>query len=178
MQAKPICFILAFVVLCTLATYAQEKKLPHLREYTNEERWQRAQFSVDVLLAAGIGYAKSLNHTADDFSLYCLKTFAPTWGKPDSVTPLQVLRGMRRNFLLYSDMRLEILDSLQNKVIGRFNRPYLARLFKDSPSFYGMTLNEYEGWWLAFYRRLCDYLHLMYEDKIEGEWITFTISKK
>jgi hypothetical protein len=178
MHARTICCFVLILIITVSMAMAQEKKLPQLREYTAEQRWERAQFCLDAVLAAAIGYAKSLNHTADDFSQYCVTAFGSSWGKPDSLSPIQVLRGMRRNFLLYSHMRLEIVDSLQNKVIGRFNRPYVARLFKNNPSFYGMTLDGYEGWWRTFYRRLCDYLHLKYEDKVEAEWVTFTISKK
>ena len=85
---------------------------------------------------------------------------------------------MRRNLLAFSDWKFELIDSLENKVIGKFSRPYLSRLFKDNDSFYGVTLDEYEAGFRAFNRGICEYLHLKYEDNIEGDWITFTISKK
>ena len=178
MQTRRIWFVVALLVLALTITSGQEKKLPLLPDFTTEQRWARAQDHIDVLFAAAVGYAKSVNHSADDFTQYCVKTFAPSWGKPDSVGPMRVFRGMRRNFLAEPNSKVELLDSLENKVIGRFNRSYVSRRFKDNASFYGITLDEYEGWLRGFHRGVCEYLHLKYEDKIEGEWVIFTISKK
>lgn len=178
METRHFLFIIALLVFAMTLVYGQEKRLPQLPEFTTEQRWARAQDHIDVLFAAAIGYAKSVNHSADDFTQYSIKTIAPSWGKPDSVSPMRVFRGMRRNFLAGPDSKVELLDSLENKVIGRFNRSHVSRRFKDNASFYGITLAEYEGWLRGFYRGVCEYLQLTYEDKIDSEWVIFTISKK
>jgi hypothetical protein len=85
---------------------------------------------------------------------------------------------MRRNLLAWSDWKCELIDSLANKVIGRFSRAYLSRLLRNTTSFYGVTSEEYQRGLRTFNRGICKYLHLNYEEKIEGDWVTFTISKK
>ncbi|MBM4169097.1 MAG: hypothetical protein FJ215_08070 [Ignavibacteria bacterium] len=178
MTPRTVLSLITFSLLTCSLLYCQSKKLPAFPEVSADDRWARAQNHADVFYVAGIGYAKSIGRTPNDFFRYCVKTFAPSWGKPDSVKPIQFLRGMQRSLLAFSDWKFELIDYREDRVTGRFSRPYVSRLFATNASFYGVTLDEYEAGLRTFHRGLCDYLHLKYEDKVERDWITFTISKK
>jgi hypothetical protein len=169
--------ILSLFLFCTEVASAQQKALPQLRQYTPEERWARLEQNFNTMTIGAIGYIKSLNRTSDDLAQYFVKVYAPTWGKPNSRSPMSVFRGMRYNFNSFPSARFELIDSLENKVTGRYERWY-APSFKDSATQYGVSLAEFEGLFRAFNRGVAEYLGLVYEDRVEGEWVNFSLTKK
>lgn len=171
-------FVFIATVLFTVGiASAQEKVLPQLRQFTPEQRWSRLSDNCDYLTFAAIAHAKSLNRTSDDMGQFFAKTFAPSWGKPNSGNPMSVFRGLRYNYIAYPAAKFELLDSLESKVAGRYNRWYLP-LFKDTPTQFGVSLDEFEGVWRAVNRGIAEYLGLAYEDHVQGEWVEFSLSKK
>ncbi len=128
-------------------------------------------------MIGAIGYAKSINQTSDDLAQYLVKVFAPSWGKPNSGRPMDVFRSMRYNMISIPTCTYDLIDSLENKVVGRYTRWY-AHAFKDNSSVYGVTLDEFERLIRAVHRGIAEYLGLRYEDGIEGEWINFSMTKK
>jgi hypothetical protein len=178
MRALITCVILVSLSLFpTEFAFGQEKALPQLRQFTVEQRWGRLEQNYNVALIGGIGYAKSINQTAADLAQYFVKAFAPGWGKPNSGRPMDVFRGMRYNMISLPNCKYELIDSLEEKVVGRYSRWYVPA-FKDNASLYGVSLDEFEGLIRAVQRGIAEYLGLRYEDRIEGDWVNFSMTKK
>jgi len=173
-----------FVTLMVLLSFAfgahfiaQQQTQTDMPTYTPEQRWARAASQITVSMVAAISYAKSMGQTAEQFGEYCVKLFAPGWGAPDSGT-LNIIRGVRRNFLMWTDSEFEITESSDKSVTARSNRPW-SRYFGDNETWYGVTLGEFESCLHVFNVRLAEHLGLGYKDEIKNGWLymTFSIEK-
>jgi hypothetical protein len=117
-----------------------------------------------------------MGQSAEQYGEYCAKLFAPGWGEPGSGT-LNIIRGVRRNFLMWTDSEFEITESSDVSVTARSNRPW-ARYFGDNKPWWDVTLEEFETCFRVFNVRLAEHLGLGYKDEIKDDWFYMTFSKK
>ena len=148
-----------------------QNELPDLSE---EDRWARASWLMDVSNIAAINYAKSNGDNVKDYGNYLGKLYAPGWS---AKTPWGMVRGMVRNNQTFPGFKVEILDQKENMVKFRMNRPYKAR-FGDDKEVYGVTIKEYEKLWSVFHNHLANHLGFNYNEKIKDDWRVITIRKK
>ncbi|UCE40404.1 MAG: hypothetical protein JSV17_13200 [Candidatus Aminicenantes bacterium] len=171
-------FIFFFLISLTLGAplTAQQQAETELPTYTPEQRWGRASSQFTVSFVAGISYAKSMGQTAEQYGEYLAKLFAPGWGEPGSGT-LNIIRGVRRNVLLWTNAEFEITEKSEVSVTGRLNRPW-ARYFGEDKTWYGVTLDEFEKCFSVFNHLLAEYLGLGYKEEIKEDWLYLTFSLK
>lgn len=165
---------LALAMLLPRPCAAQTTEWP---DYTPEQRWNRmAQMGVLGVVSA-IAYAKAQNADIEEFGKWWGDLFAPSWGQPGTSGPFEVMRGMRRNFLINPAAEFEILAQTENSVSARFNRPYVT-YFGESGTWYGVTLEEYERLNSMFFQRIAEYHGLAFDERREGERWVITFSRR
>jgi hypothetical protein len=153
---------------------AQEQEVPVLGEYSAEQRWGRASSQFTLSWVAAIAYAKSVGQSVKEYGEFCVETFAPSWGEPGSGS-VNIIRGMQRNFLLWTGAEFELVDASATSATGRLNTPW-STYFGDDRTWYGITQDEFESLFRIFNEGVADHLGLDYSDRVEGEWwyMTFT----
>jgi len=169
-----IIVLLAITVIAPLA--AQQQTQLELPEYTLEQRWARASSQLAVSWVVAISYAKSVGKTSEQYGDYCAKFFATSWGEPGSGST-KIIRGLRRNYLMFSDSEFEVIEFSEVSTTARFNRPWL-KYFGEDQKWFGVTLEEYEACFRVFNQRLAEYLDLEYKEKIKDNWLYLTVTKK
>jgi hypothetical protein len=166
--------LLAALVGGPAGATAQETPWP---EYTDAQRWSRMGTLGTLGSVAAMAYAKSQGATLDEFGKWWGDLFAPSWGEPGSYAPLQVMRGMRRNFLAWPGVEVEILNESDASVTARVTRPWVA-YFGDDQTWYGVTLDEYERLNSMFMRRIAEYHGLAFRERRDGERLVITFARR
>jgi hypothetical protein len=169
--------LLLVVVLIALAVQPTVVQTPQWPEYTQEQRWSRAALMSTLGAVSALAYAKARGTSLEQFGRWWGDMFAPSWGEPGSYGPFEVMRGMRRNFLCYPDMEVEILSQSESAVSARLNRPWVAH-FDDQRALYGVSLEEFDTLQSMFMRRVADYHGLAFEERREGERLIVTFSRR
>jgi hypothetical protein len=168
MRVALMAVVLLLFALPTVAHAQQENQFP---DYTDTERWDRASRLGVVSMAAAIRHAKDMDQPLDDFGRWWVDLFDDGWGEAGSYGPVQVMRGMRRNWLSFHGGEVEILESSDDEVTASFNRVYLD-IFGSDRTLYGVSVEEYERVFSLFNQGIADYHGLQYDDRIEGQdWI-------
>lgn len=170
--AKCPCLILLALAAASQPLRAQAVDLTDSR--TAEEKWTRSVYMIDYLMMSHIAYAKSLGQAPDQLAEWMIGYGSPTWGAPGSRTIASFVRGMFRNYNLYSNLEFEILSESESEVRGRMNSPYAVR-FGETGESNGVTLRDYQQLWCLFYEGIANYLGFNMTHEVGGEWITFTV---
>jgi len=170
-----VSLILLVLVIVNMPLIAQQQAQMDLPTYTLEQRWERASSQYMVRSVAGIAYAKAMGQSAEKYGEFCAELFAPGWGEPSSGS-VSIIRGVRRNMLLWSGAEFKITESSKTSMTGRANRPW-AKYFGEDHTWYGVTSDELETVLHVFNQRLANYLVLQYEDRIDGDWFYMTFSR-
>jgi hypothetical protein len=84
---------------------------------------------------------------------------------------------MRRNFLSWPGMEVEVLSQTETSVTARVNRPWIA-YFGDTGTWYGVTLEEFERLNSMFMGRIANYHGLAFEERRDGERLVLTFSRR
>ena len=174
MRAIAILVLTAAALAAPLLAYRQAAI--DLPTYTPEERWERASRLYTVSAAAGLAYAKSRGISPKEYGEFISKLMESSWGEPGSGS-VNIIRGVRRNLLIWPEAEFEVTNSSETSVSARINRPWVKH-FGEDKTLYGVSLDEYEEVSSVFNRGLAEYLGLQYEDEIEGDWLSMTFTQK
>ena len=172
-KIKILIVVIATVLVTSLG--AQQQAAQELPTYTTEQRWERASSQLTVILVAGIAYAKSIGQSPEEYGEFLGNLFAPGWGEPGSGS-VKIIRGVRRNYLMWPEAEFEITESTELSVTARTNRPW-AKYFGEDHTWYGVTLDEFDACLHVFNRQLAEYLGLQYQEQIKDGWLYITFSK-
>ena len=165
----PLVFLLCF-------TFGGQQTETELPTYTPEQCWERTSSQLTVSFVGAIAYAKSLEQSAEQYGEYLAKLFAPSWGEQGSGT-LNIIRGVHRNFMMWTESEFEIIESSDVSITARSNRPW-AKYFGENKTLYGVTLEEFETCFGVFNRLVAEYLGLGYKDEVKEGWLYMTFSIK
>lgn len=144
---------------------------------TTEQKLNRTLYLIDFAYVAFIAHAKSMGQTTEQLSEWMVGFAAPSWGAPGSATPASFVRGMFRNYNLYSDLQFEILSESASEIRGRMNSPYAAR-FGDAGESNGVKFIDFQRMMSLFYEGVADHLGFDMTHEIDGEWVTFTVKTR
>ena len=169
--------IIAFLPLLTTAVLAQDQnneKKP-LPELTLEQKWQRSNWLVDVMMITGINQAKSHGNTVKNWGEFMGELLAPGW--EGIKTPWDMLRAMYRNYQLTPGFEMQMIKESNDAVTFRFNRPYKSR-FGDSGEVYGVSVKEYEKGLEVFHTYVANHLGFNYSQRLDRDWNVISIRNK
>ena len=169
-----IIFLLPLLTNMVLAQEQNNEKKP-LPELTIEQKWQRSNWMVDVMMITGINQAKSNGNTVKYWGEFIGELFAPGW--EGIKTPWGMLRGMYRNYQLNPGFEMKMIKESNDAVTFRFNRPYKSR-FGDSGEAYGVSLKEYEKAMEVFHTYVANHLGFNYSQRLDGDWNVISIRNK
>ena len=165
------------LVVATLVAQPSAAQTPQWPDYTEEQRWSRMAQLGTLGMVAATAYAKEQGASLEEFGRWWGDLFAPGWGQPGSYGPFEVMRGMRRNFLSWPAIEIEVLSQSETSVSARVTRPWTA-YFGESGTWYGVTLEEYERLNSMFMRHIADYHGLAFEERRDGERLILTFSRR
>ena len=175
MRNKTIVGTILIIFLFSSTSIAQEKKQKvEAPQLTLEQKWQRAESNLTSTLIASIAYAKSLGKSSSHYGKYMGEMFATSWDGQFSVADF--IEAMHWNWQMWGDFQIEDLEESENfykaKVKG-VGEKYVTG-WTDS----GVTLNEYYDCWGQMMTQIAKSLGLEYEQKVEDDWIVFTVTEK
>ena len=142
-----------------------------------EQRHLRASWLSISGMVARIAYAKSLGQTAQDLGRFLGSLYAPSWTGPKG-QPAGLILGMHRNINAFVGGMVQVVEASDTTIRAKSTRPYVAAYFGDDLAAFGVTVAEYESMFEELNKAIANHLELDYEvEKIEGDWIEFTVSK-
>lgn len=153
----------------------QQAKTITFPSFTVEQNWARAVSLLNANIVAGFGYAKSRGVSAEDYGHWLGKTFAPGWGQASVGTAIRYARGIQNNLRAYPGVKVEVLSAADTAVTMRTSRPYVT-WFGTTSQLYGVNIAEYDTVISATTEEIAHYLGLRYQQRIDGDWLTMTIS--
>ena len=113
--------LMTFAILPLLTNVAisqeQNNEKRPLPELTIEQKWQRSNWLVDVMMVTGINQAKSNGNTVKYWGEFIGELFAPGW--EGVKTPWDMLRGMYRNYQLTPGFEMEMIKESNDAVTFR-----------------------------------------------------------
>jgi len=177
MRNKTIVGTILVVFIISGSIFAQEKEQKiELPQLTLEQKWDRAIYNLTSFWIAGIAYAKSQGKTAADFGKYVGELFAPEWEGAKGKGVQRFIQGMCWNWQIFKDFKMEILSesktSFEAKIKGFAEGAVKAW---TEP---GVTIEDYFRCYEQLMVAITDYLGLEYKQKVEGDWIYFTVTEK
>jgi hypothetical protein len=179
-NSKIIGTTITFLIL-SIFVVPQEKnagkiELPQLKI---EQKWHVARNNLTALSMAAIAFAKSLEKTPEDFGEFYAELTASTYeaGVKSAKEFVQAINVLGQIF--YSDRedyKIEILSESEASVEGRMSIPaaYPLKYWTDP----GVTVDEYLRYWGKLWAVTAEHCGMEYKQKLEGDWVHFTVSKK
>ena len=168
----PILLIISF----SIYALDNEQKL-NLRQFTPEQNWKRTVYNLTHFILGGIKYAKLKGETAEDYGKYLGEVHAQFWNK-DKGTPAYLVSGISGNFQMLNNSQIEILRESDKSISGRMNRAWDSWVKDAKSEEYGISVDEFNRFFEEKWKAIAAYLGLEYNQRIEGDWIYFTVNEK
>lgn len=149
----------------------QKIELPKL---TIEYKLCRSVINLVGAMIGGIAYAKSKGERPEDFAPFCTYTIAGSWWKDKDLS--YYVRKWYRIFSIDTDFKMEILSETESSVDVKMN--IFGARYIDTYAESGVTKEEYSRFLGAMLSGMAAYMDFAYEQKIEQDWIYFTVAKK
>jgi hypothetical protein len=167
-----VVFILSFSIL------AQEKKeqsieLPQLNLEQKLDRSVRNTISRDIV---SIAFAKSMGKTPEDYGKFIGGLTAFFWADIKGKGPVPFVQYWYRFLQTDRYSKMEILSVSKTSVKAKmtvYGETYIRALAD-----LGVTIDEYASYYGKYTEILADSLGLEYKQKLEGDWIVFTVTEK
>lgn len=93
------------------------------------------------------------------------------------MTPRGLFLGFHRNTMASPTAIVEVLAETENEITFRSHRSYLP-YFGERGIWYGVTIEEFEKVGMISSKAIAEHGGLQIEEKIDGMWQVFTVSKK
>jgi hypothetical protein len=169
-----VCIGLAFFIFSSF-TIPQEKPTQtiELPQKTLEYKVERGVINTLSWIYAGIVYAKSKGDTPEDFARYGLKAWGSYWEDLDIKAFIQ---KWHRIFSTDFHFKMEILNATDTSVEAKMT--IFARRCAETFAVSGVTEEEYIRFITTSISSMAGYLGWECKQKLEGEWLHFTVSEK
>jgi hypothetical protein len=155
--------------------YAQQIDLPELQA---DFRLQRVSWLTVSAWVGAIAYAKSVGTTPEELGRFWGGLYAQSWSGRRGQGPEGMIAGLYYNFASPADAEVEVLEASRDAIVARRNRPYRVDYFGDSGERLGVTVFEYEETVRVIAEMIAESLDLRYQERLMGDWIEFTISRR
>jgi hypothetical protein len=165
------------LLLCALAVPIQAQENYSLPSYTDADRWTRAATLQLAALVGQLAAQKADGMSATESGRAAAKTFGPPNGWNTSNTPMNLFRGMYRNWMSHPAQTCELIEANETLVRARCNRPYMS-YFGDDRTAYGVTLQEFEESGLGFSSGIAEAHGMTWEQQVDGADKLITIRKQ
>lgn len=151
---------------------------PELAKLSPEQRLLRmSQLTVSAWVGA-IAYAKAMGQTPEELAEFWGEMYAPGWEARKQQGPAGMLQAYHYNLASPALAVVDVMDVSRDSITARMNRPYITHYFGDDHEAYGVTVDEYERVVYIISQIIADHLDLKFEQRVEGDWIVFTIARK
>lgn len=168
-------FVVSLVLLFAgLQLLAQQAKID-IPQRTDQERWNRAAWFVDLGYVMLIAFGKSKGMTVEEIGDWLGKQYAPGWS--GNMTPQGLFLGFHRNIMVNPRAIVEVTAATENEITFRSHRAYVP-YFGEKGISYGVTVQEFEKVGMIINKAIADHAGVQIEEKIDGMWTIFTFSKK
>ncbi len=149
-----------------------------LAELSLEQRLLRmSQLTVSAWVGA-IECAKAMSQTPEELAEFWGEMYAPGWEGRRQQGPAGMLQAYHYNLASPALAVVEVIGGPGDSITARMNRPYITHYFGDDREAYGVTVDEYERVVQIISQIIADHLDLKFEQRVEGDWIVFTIARK
>ncbi|MCX6029174.1 MAG: hypothetical protein NT169_07700 [Chloroflexi bacterium] len=154
-----------------------DKKTIELPRLTLEQKWQTAEENLIYFVVSGIAFAKSMGKSPEDFGTFAgVIAVTPSWGKDEGKGPQALVAGISRNKQQFRDFQLEILSESETMVEAKmkgFGENDVRHWLEP-----GVTVDDYLRFFDRKWIAIADHLGLEYKQRVEGDWIVFTVTEK
>lgn len=175
MRNKAIAGMILVLFLFSGTIIAQEKKQKvEAPQLTVEQKWKRAMYNLTMIFIASIAYAKSQGKSPSHYGNYMGELFATSWEGVKGVT--EFIEAMHWNWQMWEDFQIEVLEESENFYKAKIKG--IGEKYVTKWSEAGVTLNEYYDCWEQLMMPITNYLGLEYKQKVEGDWMVFTVTEK
>lgn len=175
MRNKTIIGTILIIFLFSSTIIAQEKKQKvEVPQLTIEQKWKRAIYNATSILIASIAYAKSQGKSPSHCGKYMGELFATGWGEVNGVTGF--IEAMHWNWQMWEDFQIEVLEESENFYKAKIKG--IGEKYVTGWPEAGVTLNEYYNCMGQLMNQITKSLGLEYKQKVEGDWIVFTVKEK
>jgi hypothetical protein len=175
MKSKTIVGISLIVFIISSLGFSQEqtKHAIELPQKTLEYKVERGVINTLSWIYAGIAYAKSKGDTPEDFARYGLKAWGSYW---DDLDIKAFVQKWHRIFSTDFHFKMEILSATENSVEVKMT--IFAKRCAETFAVSGVTEEEYVRFICTSISSMAEYSGWDYKQKLEGEWLYFTVSEK
>ncbi len=175
MNTKNIVFICLGILVLSSATFPQEQReiSIELPQKTLEYKVERGVINTLSWIFAGIAYAKSKGDTPEDFARYGLNAWGSYWKDLDLEAFIQ---KWHRIFSTDFHFKMDILSATENSVEAKMT--IFARRCAETFAVSGVTEEEYVRFICSSISSMAEFLGWDYKQKIDGEWLYFTVSER
>lgn len=175
MKRKTSSLIVLSVFIFSSFLIAQENEMQkiELQQKTLEYKVERGVINTLSWIFAGIAYAKSKGETPEDFALYGVKSWGSYW---EDLNIREYMQKWHRIFSTDFHFKMDILKVTENSVEAKMT--IFARRCAKTFAVSGVTEDEYVRFICASVASMADFLGWNYEQKLEDEWLYFTVSEK
>jgi len=167
--------LVVFILSGTILAQEKEQRI-ELPQLTLEEKWGKAESNLIYFIVCGITYAKSKGESTEDFGTHAGNIAAPSWKKGKGKGPAYLVRGISRNKQQFKNFQMEILSETETTIKARM-KGFGNKYFIKRPD-RGVSEDEYIRFFEKKWVAIADYLGLEYKQKVEGDWIIFTVTEK
>lgn len=162
-----------FILFGVAFPQEQTKPTIELPQRTLEYKVERGVINTLSWIFAGIAYAKSKSETPEDFARYGLKSWGSYWKDLDIKGFIQ---KWHRIFSTDFHFKMEILNATEKS--AEVKMTIFARRCAETFSVSGVTEDEYVRFICATVASMAEYLGWDYQQRLEGEWLYFTVKEK
>jgi hypothetical protein len=163
--------IIAMFLFSGIMIAQEEQQKVKAPELTVEQKWKRALVNISAIFIAGMKYAKEQGKSPADFGKFLGEFAASSWGQIATVR--EFVEAMHWNWQVWDEFQIETLEESENFYKARMKGMGESRLGNS-----GITVEEYFDCWDQAIKQITDHLGLSYEQKLEGDWVVFTVTKK
>ncbi len=175
MRNKTIIGTILIIFLFSSTIIAQEKKQKvEAPQLTVEQKWKSAVSNLTAIFIANIAYAKTQGKSPSHYGKYMGELFATSWEGVKGVT--NFIEAMHWNWQIWADFQIEVLEESEDFYKAKIKGIGEKTVTEWSEA--GVTLTEYYDCWEQVMMSITNYLNLEYKQKVEGDWIVFTVKEK
>ncbi len=179
MKSKAIVWTILVVFVLSFSILAQEKEKQsiELPQLYLEQKLDRSVKNTTGREVVGIAYAKSMGKTPEDYGKFMGERMAFSWADIKGKGPVPFVQYWYRFLQTDRYSKMEILSVSKTSVKAKMT-VYGVTHIKAFAADLGVTVEEYASYLGKFSEMLADYVGLDYKQKLEGDWIVFTVTEK
>jgi hypothetical protein len=178
MKSKAFVGTILVVFVLSFSIFAQEKEKQsiELPQLYLEQKLDRSVTNTTARDIVGIAYAKSMGKTPEDYGKFMGERTAFFWADIKGKGPGPFVQYWYRFLQTDRSSKMEILSVSKTSVKAKMTVYGVTHIkaFADL----GVTVEEYASYLGKFSEMLADYVGLEYKQKLEGDWIVFTVTEK